>query len=118
MTDKEIIDLLVNLPEMLESELTEEQVKFICKPEEERTAHEKQLYQRAFAIRAKSLEHAADTIRCRQVEMYAAAKIVRAIREKWIAAGVDPKELDDKTTAGQLLSLLEREVEKVRRWEK
>ncbi len=107
MTDEEKIALIMKSPYLLESDLTAEEHNFLYGHRgKDITAEEKRLWFIAWQRTPNTIEHAAATID--PEELAIAVKVLRTIRERWIAAGLpDKREFDRETTAGHLIEILE-----------
>ena len=111
MTDREKMDAIRKETEVLSSELTAEERAFLDKGWDERSENEKRLYYAVWREKPDTIEHAAYTACCTTEELETAAKVIRTIRDAWIAAARTAKNEFEHILAAELLETIERTAE-------
>ena len=111
MTDREKLDAIRKETEVLSSELTEEERAFLDKGWDERSEEEKRLYYVVWRDKPDTIEHAAYNAGCTPEELATAARVIRAIRDAWIAAARTAAKEFEHILAAEVLEVIERAAE-------
>lgn len=111
MTDREKLDAIRKETEVLSSELTAEERAFLDKGWDERSEDEKRLYYAVWREKPDTIEHAAYNAGCTHEELATAARVIRAIRDAWIAAARTAAKEFEHILAAEVLEVIERAAE-------
>lgn len=113
MTEQQTINLILKAPDTPDEDLTAEEQAFLQKHWEDLTPEEQALYHAAWRQAPGTIEHAAATAGCTQEEMKSAARVIRAMLDRWKEDGASQQEIDG-TSVQEFLTAIEREARQCR----